>query len=270
MIAMIKGKGFNTVLITNGTLLNRGMIKRLIDSGVDTLNVSLWATSTEQYKSNYIGADPNNFNKVKESLSLLSRLKSERSVLSPQVNIYYAINRTNFKTLEQMVLLASEWGCEKITFSPMADVTNELKELVLTDSEIQSVKNTLFRLKKDSGCINTVDRTLLRYDLKDELWKHLPCTIAWFHARIRVDGSVQPCGRCDSEVIFGNLHQQSFKEIWNDQQIQKFRYQRLNQIETDFWKDHCACTSCCFVQEMKRIHNVLRWYRHTPVPKGDH
>ena len=53
MISTAKAAGFHVTLITNGTLLDRETIEALIDARLDTLKVSLWASSAEQYQQNY-------------------------------------------------------------------------------------------------------------------------------------------------------------------------------------------------------------------------
>ena len=269
MVDMIKKKGFRVVLVTNGVLLNRETIGQLIQSGLDSITISLWASSRKQYKEMYIGADPDFFHRIIASLKLISEMKTASSCKCPEVVLYHAINKYNHEALEEMIALASECGCDRIVFSPMVNIKGEIDAFVLTDEEEAIVRERIATLKKQcrQHAIGVnIDWTLLRYSLKDELWTYFPCSIAWFHARIRVDGSVQPCGRCDTEVIFGNVRKKPFREIWNDRNIRKFRNSMLHQRDLNYWRAHCFCNRCCFIWDMKRVHQVYKWFR--PLADG--
>ncbi|MBN2416038.1 radical SAM protein [bacterium] len=264
IITMLKRQGFTVSLITNGTKLSRDMNRRLIESELDVLKVSIWALTREQYSLNYPGADPDNYLIIRDALSDLRSLKAQRSSPLPRLHFYIPINRFNYRSLAMVVTLADECRAANVIFAPMADITGELGDTVLPRREEQAVKKelkTISRQLKARGISDETDLTFLRYRLKDALWKYFPCTIAWYHARIRTDGSVQSCGRCDSEVIFGNINDSSFQDIWNGPAIQEFRYQRLWQLRNDYWAHHCACATCCFVRDMRRIDNVFKWIR---------
>lgn len=83
MISGAKAAGFHLTLLTNGTLLDQDAVQALIDARLDTLKVSLWASSTEQYQQNYPGTNPDSFRKVVDGLKLLASLKAERKVCFP-------------------------------------------------------------------------------------------------------------------------------------------------------------------------------------------
>ena len=264
IIAVLKEQGFRVTVITNGTLLAPEMNRRLIDSGLDVLKVSVWALTPDQYMKNYPGSNPENYAAIDRALQDLISQKSSRSSRLPRLHLYIPINRYNYDSLDKTVTLAEKWQAENIVFAPMADITDELAESILTEQEEMVVLRKLKEIKKilnSRGISEETDLTLLRYRLKDELWKYIPCTIAWYHARIRTDGSVQSCGRCDAEVIFGNVNKSSFRDIWNGPEIQNFRYQRLWQLRNSYWKEHCACKTCCFVKDMNRINNVFKWIK---------
>jgi len=50
MILMARRMGFQVELITNGTLIDKKKAEALIDSGLNRLKVSLWASSKAQYE----------------------------------------------------------------------------------------------------------------------------------------------------------------------------------------------------------------------------
>lgn len=264
IIAMFKKKNFTVSMITNGTKLCPETNRRLMDTGLDILKVSVWALNREQYARNYPGTDPDTFRSINRALSDLRALKTASRVSLPRLHLYIPINRYNYHSLEDSISLAENWQAENIIFAPMADITAELGNAVLSRAEELDVRDALASISRQlskRGITDETELTFLRYRLKNELWKYFPCTIAWYHVRIRTDGSVQSCGRCDSEVIFGNINDSTFQEIWNGMAIQEFRYQRLWQLRNDYWADHCACATCCFVKDMNRINNIFKWIR---------
>lgn len=264
IITMFKEHGFAVTLITNGTMLGTEMNRRLIESGLDVLKVSLWALSREQYGLNYPGSDPDTFLSISEALTDLALQKAAASSLLPELHLYILINRNNYHSLDDSISLAQQWKADNVIYTPMADITGELNDVVCSKAEEASIKQALKRISRSlakHGIEGETDLTLLRYRLKNELWTYFPCTIAWYHVRIRTDGSVQSCGRCDSRVIFGNINESSFQDIWNGPAIQEFRYQLLWQLRNEYWAQHCACATCCFVKDMHRINNVFKWIR---------
>jgi radical SAM protein with 4Fe4S-binding SPASM domain len=264
MISIAKAAGFHVTLLTNGTLLDPDGAQALIHSGLDTIRVSLWASSVEQYQLNYPGNDPANFGKVVNGLKLLAKLKDEQKKLFPHVLLYYVINRHNFQTIDAMVDLASGTGSNGLFFSPMHTVGGLLTSFGLSVDEERSIHLSLSRAKqrlKSLSISENVDWALLRYKMAKALWQTHPCYITWFHARIRVDGMVQPCGRCDSHVQFGNLHENSFDEIWNGPAIRRFRRQTLTSEGLATLREHCNCTSCCYIGDNLRLHRIFRWFR---------
>jgi len=59
-------------LITNGTLRDRETVGAILESGLDGLQVTLWADSVEEYRRQHPGADPDNFRRVIDGLRLVA------------------------------------------------------------------------------------------------------------------------------------------------------------------------------------------------------
>ena len=76
MIAAAKESGLKVMLLTNGAMLQKEKVQALIDTKLDELRVTFWASSEEEYKKNYPGSNPDNFIKVIDGSKFLARLKS--------------------------------------------------------------------------------------------------------------------------------------------------------------------------------------------------
>lgn len=269
LIAAAKGIGFHTTLLTNGTLLDETRIQSLIDSRLDILKVSLWTSSPEQYERTYPGVDPGGFEKIVGGLQLLADIKAEQRAELPKVVLHQPIHRHNFENVEAMVDLAHTTGCNTLSLSPLKAWRGRLASFALSSSEEEFLRLTLARMRqrlKSLSIDHNIDQTLLRYGIGEAVWQELPCYIGWFHARIKVDGTVLPCEPC--ELSMGNLEERRFGEIWNGSAYRKFRQQTITREGLDFMGNHCACGFCCHVEDNLRVHRIFRWFSLFGLGKG--
>src|SRR5512146_809259 len=124
IIALSKQSGFHTMLLTNGTLLNAEIIRSTIASRLDVCKITLWATSPEEYEQNYPGTSSRNLARVLEAFKLAARLKQERSSKLQLLYWHYPINHHNWPSVERVVQMAREVGCDGLTFSPLYEIPN--------------------------------------------------------------------------------------------------------------------------------------------------
>jgi radical SAM protein with 4Fe4S-binding SPASM domain len=267
-IKTAKSSGFHVTLLTNGTLIDKEMARMLVKSRVDIIKVSLWASSSAQYELNYPGSPSGNFEKVLDGLTYLKEFKSRLNVPNQQVILYHIVNAQNLHSIEKMIELGSERECDGIYFSPMQNVKSQLNSFALSEDEMKIFVRRLLGMKKRlalTGLEHNIGWVVERYRMGDAVWEKMPCYIAWYHARIRVDGSVQSCGRCDHRVSFGNLNTETFPDIWNSYAIRKFRHQTFTREGLASLCDRCDCRQCCFVVDNLRVHRIFRWFR--PISK---
>lgn len=262
LISFAKQNGFDVMVLTNGTLLGREMCEGLIESHLDTLRVSLWASSSGQYQLNYPGNRPGLFEKTVEGIRRVVRIKGEVQSAVPRIVLYHPINRTNFETIERFVDLGLDIPVDGLTFAPMNTVRDSLAHLALTEDERDGVLAQLRKLRTRFDRLSidhNIDEVLLRYDLGEKWWQDMPCYTTWFHARFRIDGNIQPCGRCDPSLSLGNFSQDPFQKIWNGPAFRSFRRQARSRPGMESLRRSCDCDYCCYVKDMSRIHRVLKW-----------
>jgi len=264
MVAFAKKLGFHITLITNGSLIDHTTAKALVETGLDVLRVSLWAGTLDQYRQNYPGSHPKNFQRVLDGLRFVSQLKVERETLFPQLVLYHVINRYNCRELDTMVDRASDTGCDGLFFWPMYDADGTLSDIVLSKDEYNETQRKLMSMRRQLDSLSlahNVGQVVQRFNIANELGGTTPCYIAWFHVRVRADGSVQPCGRCDPTIDFGNLHNNTFREIWNGPAIQEFRRMAYSGEGMSSLSEHCDCKTCCYIGDILRVHRMFKWFR---------
>jgi radical SAM protein with 4Fe4S-binding SPASM domain len=260
MIASAKEAGFHVTCFTNGTLLNEASVQSLMDSRLDVLKVSLWASSHEEYERNYPGTTLVSFKRTVEGLKLLSLRRREKNTRFPSLVLHQPINRYNFQGIDAMVDLAHATGCDGLLFSPLKSWRGELDESCLSKKEEELLRPSLILAMKRLNALSidhNMDQLLLQYRTGEAVWEELPCYTAWFHSRIKVDGTVLPCYACD--LPMGNLRDTGFQEIWNNSSYRTFRKKTLSRKGLASMGKDCDCGFCCHVVDNMRVHRFFRW-----------
>jgi MoaA/NifB/PqqE/SkfB family radical SAM enzyme len=143
----------------------------------------------------------------------------------------------------------------------MADIGRRFGSSMLSQEEISEVVRYLSRLGKQSSQLkHNIGWAVSRYKYFLPWEAGIPCYAAWYHARVRVDGMVQPCGRCDPRVDFGNINELPFRTLWNGPAIQGFRETMLTKDGLLSMQEKCDCVNCCFVWDNLRVHRIFRFF----------
>lgn len=256
-----KASGLHINLFTNGTLLNEESITSFIDAKMDNIRVSLWATSTEEYKLNYPGTNPAFFKKVMNNLKLITRLKEERNIKLPILTIYNVVGSNNLQSIDAMVDLAYEVGCNRLFFHPLVNHGEALTPYVLSQDEIKLFASSLRKARKRLNALSiahNINIILFLLKQNENPWLKIPCYVSWYYSKIMTDGSIRPCPPCD--LTFGNLHEKPFREIWNGPEIRAFRRQTFTCKRIISIGEYCNCSSCCFIYDNFYVNRFFRWF----------
>ena len=70
---------------------------------------------------------------------------------------------------------------------------------------------------------------------KDNLLKHNKafCILPWIHMHAWPDGRAMPCCIADSDQPFGNVKENSIKEVWNSDKYKELRLAMLKGVKLD-------------------------------------
>ncbi|UCD35854.1 MAG: radical SAM protein, partial [Nitrospiraceae bacterium] len=112
LVRHIKHNGLHCLMITNGSLLGRHG-DELIESGLDELNVSLDGAGKLHDE---IRGVPGLYYRVIDGLRHIARMKEEKKLRTPLVNLQCTINRYNYRYLDQMIEVAKEVQADALTF----------------------------------------------------------------------------------------------------------------------------------------------------------
>ena len=261
MISFAKDKGMRVTLITNGTLLDEKIIRFFIEAPLDKLKVSLWASSLQNYEQNYPGTNPAYFKKVVEELKQLSDMKKRQNNNLPVIVLHQPINIYNFKNIDATVDIAHQAGTDLLAFSCLWTGWGEASSFALPPEEEKVLILSLRRMKKRLKALSinhNIDEVLLRYRTGEAIHKKLPCYVGWYSLRVKVDGTILPCTRC--QVSLGSLGEKSLREIWNAQPFREFRKKIITRKGLASMEKYCDCAFCCLLKDNMRVHRLFKWF----------
>jgi radical SAM protein with 4Fe4S-binding SPASM domain len=205
--------GIKSSISTNPQTLTERKIKDIFDGGLDILHLSFDGAKKETFEK--IRAGEANFEKSIEGIERFVKEKKRRGSLKPYTKI--AIIKMK-DTQDEIEAFKERWesydGIDKV----------EVKEFITWDGTNEDINNM--------G---------VEESHKVKRKKYYPCLWPWMKLTVLWDGQVVAC--CfdsDAKCVLGNLKTQTLEEIWNGEEMQKFREQH---IKNDFPDGH-LCKHC--------------------------
>lgn len=237
MIRYAKEKKNFVTLTTNGTLLNKDMAEKLVQSGIDRILISLDAPQKEIYERVRPGA---NFEAVIDNVRGLTATRGKRK--KPLVYIWMLGTRESISQVEKMINLAGDLGVDglvlqmNLTGWGKDEWDEKVKDL---KADYATVEEKLFDFQKLAKRKNIIfninkDFTYFKKSRRDR------CGWFWGGAYVSSDGQMPPCCLvADPKVFsFGNIFIAKFKDIRNSDKYREMRKKIKNGDYPDF------CNNC--------------------------
>ncbi|MFC1890011.1 radical SAM protein [Thermodesulfobacteriota bacterium] len=272
LIGRIKRGGARGEVTSNGTLLDESLVELLVDSGWDTVRLSLDCPdpSTHDHLRGVKGA----FDRTYRTLETFARVKARLNAESPRIEIFMVLTPDNYRDLARMVELAGDVGATKIGVQPLnlfsdfegnvveggRDLKFGWRDARRLRKEIRSAKELADRLLIENTIGDLLERDLVRKtermdeviledvaDLEDDFFA-LPCFEPWYFISIRPNGNVVPCARhmiVDSDKGGSkpfSLYEQSLEAIWVGEGFAKVRRDLMTRNMPKY------CQECCVTQ----------------------
>jgi radical SAM protein with 4Fe4S-binding SPASM domain len=205
MVKYASSKGIYTATSTNAHYLTDEVAKKTVESGLDRLIISIDGTTQEVYQQYRRGG---RVDKVIAGARNIVKWKKELKSKTPFVFFQFLVVKPNEHQVEEIKLLAKEVGVDEVRFktAQVYDYENDPNQLIPENEKFSRYK------KNKQG----------KHEAKNKLANH--CWKLWQANVITWDGMVVPC--CfdkDASHKLGDLKDQSFKEIWQNDNYKKFR-----------------------------------------------
>jgi radical SAM protein with 4Fe4S-binding SPASM domain len=210
MVKYASSKGIYTATSTNAHYLTDEMARKTIESGLDRLIISIDGTTQEVYQQYRRGGQ---LNKVIEGAKNVVKWKKELKSKTPFIFFQFLVVKPNEHQIEEIKKLGAEIGVDEVRFktAQVYDYANDPNNLIP-----ENEKFSRYKKNKQGGHI-----------AKNKLANH--CWKLWQANVITWDGMVVPC--CfdkDAAHRLGNLKDQSFREIWQNDKYRQFRKELMS------------------------------------------
>jgi len=205
MVKYASGKGIYTATSTNAHYLTDEAARKTVESGLDRLIISIDGTTQEVYQQYRVGGK---IDKVIAGAKNIVKWKKELKSKTPFVFFQFLVVKPNEHQIEEIKKLGAEIGVDEVRFktAQVYDYENDPNNLIPVNEKFSRYK------KNKEG----------KHEAKNKLANH--CWKLWQANVITWDGMVVPC--CfdkDASHRLGNLKNQSFKEIWHNENYKQFR-----------------------------------------------
>ena len=225
MVREAVGRGIAVEVTTNGTLLTEENCRRLLDSGLVTIFLSVDGATAETFERIRRGAK---FARVMDGIRRLTAMRGDQRL--PGIHFWTVGQAGNIQELPALVRLAKEVGVDSlrlqydlIYWGQEAWQAKLEPDSLRTDSQqptAEAMIDEARRLARQLGV-----RFLVYTDNKFSWKDGKLCPWPWSSAFISSEGDVVPC--CvigNPEVLsFGNVLKEDALPIWTGEAYQSFR-----------------------------------------------
>lgn len=217
----VKDLGMKLSLISNGFIINKEIVSRLVDLEPCEISLSLDGASAKTH--DYIRGVEGSFNKVFNSISLLTENNLPTSIIT-------AVNKLNFKELPDMVNLLIG-GNVKWNIQAAAPVGRFSKKYALSEDEFFTMGLFVvsIREKYSADEFPVIAAQCIGYNSHFAQKGFYPtdwngCEGGISFISILSNGDIKGCLSLPDEYIEGNIRKRSVVDIWNDPNL--FSYSR--------------------------------------------
>lgn len=239
MIRSLKEKGVYVLFNSNATLLTKILAKKLMESGLDELRVSLDASTPETYlRMRGIPLFEQAIKNVKELISL----KKELGRPNPSVPFWFVGSRENILELPGLIELASHIGVDEVYLQRLTYRDSDVEESVAREE--QAIYGTFDEdvLQVIRGCHDLARELDIQFTSSGATTPLLSvaggekgsspwvqCRRPWDLTYVTANGNVLPCCIAPfataeyGDLVLGNILQTPFKDLWNHPGYTKLR-----------------------------------------------
>ncbi len=204
LVRYASSKKIYTATSTNAHYLDDDNARKTVESGLDRLIISIDGITQETYESYRIGGQ---LEKVIEGTRNVIKWKRKLKSRTPHVIFQFLVLKPNEHQVEEVKKLAKEMGVDEVGLK-----TAQIYDYEVGSPLIPSIDQySRYSLQEDGT-----------YKIKNKLLNH--CWKLWHSCVITWDGIVVPC--CfdkDAWYRMGDLKEQSFDNLWNNDLYKSFR-----------------------------------------------
>jgi len=234
----IKNNGIGGTLVTNGTLLSKNLIKKIVKLRWDDLIISLDGPNK---RINDALRGEGTFDKVVHTIGWFNYFKKKIGNKNPIIKIASVVCKKNYAYLDNFVDLSTKLKIYEILLQPIVIQTEWGKKLMLDKKDIIFFKKILSAFKKKLAATNirsnaeSIDPYMLEnsnniiniikkdYKKNKRITQNVSCFYPWLMAAFRADGAAGLCPSSAGFVINSNIKDKSLRNIWYGKGFNNYR-----------------------------------------------
>jgi radical SAM protein with 4Fe4S-binding SPASM domain len=237
--------GTRIYISTNGVLLTKKWVAKLLDYGKCLVNVSLNAATPDTYERLM---QKKLFHRVVKNVQNLMEVKEKRKEEDFLVTLSYVTIKPNIHELSRLIDLSDKLGIDYITLQDLNILEESHHQLFLGDGEME-VRNIFLAARELAQVrgiyLDSFTHYSVEYFVQDRsesvsidlpgdclsVWEQVDnppfypqpgeCYEPWMTFMVSQNGAVTTC--CRAKDVMGNVLEQSFDEIWNGEKYRTYR-----------------------------------------------
>lgn len=230
---------------TNGVYLDRDAAEALVQSALESINISLDAATSKTFQRVRKGAPP--LDNVIENIAGFMAVREKTGAHQIDVSLSFTLMRSTIAELPDFVKLAARLGVKTVHARHLEAYWEDMgpESLIFDQARSKRILKEAVTLGGDLGV------AVATADLPETFGRkgHAKCHVAWGSAVIMGNGDVAVC--CVPRTTIGNLHEKNMEEIWNGPHYQEFR-RRVNSPSPP-----PQCDACPMMRDWHNVHSYL-------------
>lgn len=248
IFSYINGSGNTSSVLSNASNVITKNLEQIIDADLLYFATDLDAASKESFIK-IQGKDQFDiwYNNIKKLVELRNKRKSKTKIM-----IWTIINKDTFDELDKMLDICIELGIDEwhlgalIAGDDVSYVTDERS----MKNEREKVASKILDLRKKAQSKNIRMHWPEYFNMDVDIYKDLYCNKPWREAMMinvplpndkpgdNIGRVVLGCsGKKSIEYNLGNIHRNTFEEIWNGSEYQRLRSNVLNNCDEECLND---------------------------------
>ena len=212
-------KGSIVKLDTNATLLDDEKARMLLASKPNIVSISIDGINKESYEKIRVGGK---FEIVIKNLKNFIEIRNKTKSRT-KIHVNFVLQKSNISELIEFIKYIDSLGVDSINGDIALPLgANKNKENRKVDRNIaERLKSELKKLKTRAS-LNI--EHIHEFIKCEESNRKKNCFYPWYYPSITWDGNMVPCCYiCDNEIVFGNVLEEGFMNVWNNKKTREFR-----------------------------------------------
>lgn len=249
--------GIDLRLTSNGSLLNRDILKDLIDAKLANLSISVNAGARDEYAAVHVNQENETYDRIVDNLIWLSEYKKKKGLTTPNIHLTNVISNLNSHRVIEMMKFGVATGASSVSYRPL-HVYPDIEKYELGEENIEQLRES-FPVAKMLAAENHIDTDIDEFEELRDYRKindiPAPCIAGWVAPFVLANGDVTYC--CVSREVLGNLHDDSFRDIWLAPSRKKLNDMALKMHRTQESLPRTRCEGCERMLLNMRAHKLL-------------